>query len=69
MAKALKGDTRASNVLIQLALGLEQSEANKPDNSWLAEEDLAILEEFKRRLTTTDPVPPERSETHDADPS
>ena len=52
MAKALKGDARASNTLIQLILGLEQSESGKPDAQWLPEDDLAIIETFKSRLIT-----------------
>jgi hypothetical protein len=59
MAKALKGDSRAALALIQLTLGLEQSESGQPDQAGLEEEDLAIIENFKARMRGTNPVPPE----------
>ena len=59
MAKALKGDSRAALALIQLTLGLEQSESGQPEQAGLGEEDRAIIENFKARLTGTNAVPPE----------
>ena len=64
MAKALKGESRAANVLIRLALDLEQSESNKQDNHWFPEEDLAIIETLRKRLTSTNT---ERLEKGDED--
>ena len=42
-AKALKGETRAANVLIGLILGLEQANRHNPEGVALSEEDQAIL--------------------------
>jgi hypothetical protein len=49
-AKAMKGDVRASDVLIKLILGLEQARIadNKTDS--MATEDLEILEAFKAKI-------------------
>lgn len=49
-AKALKGDTRAVGVLINLIIGLEQT--RKPDRpvEALAEEDLEILRSYRERI-------------------
>jgi hypothetical protein len=49
-AKAIKGDTRAANVLINLILGLEQTRIASESTETMAEEDLAILEAFKTRI-------------------
>jgi hypothetical protein len=49
-AKALNGDVRASGVLINLILGLEQSRIAAQSTEAMAEEDLAILEAFKQKI-------------------
>lgn len=49
-AKALKGDTRASSVLIGLILGLEQTRISDKDTRPLGEEDAAILQAFTARI-------------------
>lgn len=67
LAKALKGDSRAANVLIQLTLGREQAESGQPDPVDLAEEDLAIVETFRARLSAVDPAPPPEDPTDAAD--
>ena len=51
-AKALNGDVRASGVLINLILGLEQTRISAQSADAMAEEDLAILEAFKQRILT-----------------
>jgi hypothetical protein len=49
-AKALNGDVRASGVLINLILGLEQARISAESTDAMAEEDLAILEAFKQQV-------------------
>jgi len=49
-AKALKGETRAANVLIGLILGLEQANRHNPDGIVLSEEDQAILAAYTQQL-------------------
>lgn len=49
-AKALKGETRAANVLIGLILGLEQANRHNPDGIALSEEDQAILTAYTQQL-------------------
>ena len=49
-AKALKGDVRAANALINLILGLEQSRLASGEAGELDDDDLAILEAFKSRI-------------------
>lgn len=49
-AKALNGDVRASGVLINLILGLEQTRIASQSTESMAEEDIAILEAFKKRI-------------------
>ena len=49
-AKALKGETRAANVLIGLILGLEQANRNNPDGAALSDEDQAILAAYTKQL-------------------
>ena len=49
-AKALKGDTRAVNVLINLILGLEQTNRNGQVDRVLSKEDQAILDDYKNQL-------------------
>ncbi len=49
-AKALNGDVRASGVLINLILGLEQTRIAAQSTDAMAEEDLAILEAFKEKI-------------------
>ena len=51
-AKALNGDVRASGVLINLILGLEQARISAQYADAMSEEDLAILEAFKQRILT-----------------
>jgi hypothetical protein len=50
VAKGLKGDVRAANVLIQLIVGLEQARGAHDEETPLADEDQAILAEFRERL-------------------
>ena len=52
-AKAMKGEIRASAALINLIIGLEQSRALQPDEAILQDEDLAILEAFKKRILSS----------------
>jgi hypothetical protein len=49
-AKALNGDVRASGVLINLILGLEQTRIAAQSTDAMVEEDLAILEAFKDKI-------------------
>jgi uncharacterized protein DUF5681 len=49
-AKALNGDVRASGVLINLILGLEQTRIASQSTEAMAEEDLAILKAFKQKI-------------------
>lgn len=49
-AKALKGETRAANVLIGLILGLEQANKNSAEGESLTEEDQAILAAYTKQL-------------------
>jgi hypothetical protein len=51
-AKALNGDVRASGVLINLILGLEQARISAQSADAMSDEDLAILEAFKQRILT-----------------
>lgn len=53
MAKALKGDSRAANVLINLAISIEQSEGTEKPDHVFPEEDLAIIKNLKERLKDT----------------
>jgi len=53
MAKALKGDSRASSVLIGLAISLEQTDSSQHIVHVFPEEDLAIIENLKARLKDT----------------
>ena len=49
LSKALKGDTRAANALIQLTLGLEQAKSERNEATPLDEEDQEILAAFAAR--------------------
>jgi hypothetical protein len=49
-AKAMGGDVRASGVLINLILGLEQTRIAAQDIGELAEEDKAILEAYRDKI-------------------
>mgnify|MGYP000341277952 CR=1 FL=1 len=49
-AKALKGETRAANVLIGLILGIEQASKNSAEGVSLTEEDQAILAAYTKQL-------------------
>jgi len=53
MAKALKGDSRASSVLIGLAISMEQTDSSQHIVHVFPEEDLAIIENLKARLKDT----------------
>lgn len=50
VSKALKGDTRAASILVNLKLGLEQSKPVDDRNASLDADDQAILEDYARRL-------------------
>ena len=49
LAKAMKGDARSANVLINLAISIEQAKGQDTDPEQLAAEDAAILEAFKHK--------------------
>ncbi len=49
-AKALKGDTRASSVVINLILGLEQTRVASKEVSDISQEDTALLKAYGERL-------------------
>jgi hypothetical protein len=49
-AKALKGETRAANVLIGLILGLEQADQNSSNSTALSDEDQAILAAYTKQV-------------------
>ena len=49
-AKALKGETRAANVLINLIIGLEPARSMTSDSESLSDEDQAILESYQQQL-------------------
>jgi len=49
-AKALKGETRAAGVLLNLIIGLEQSRTTNADSDNTTEEDLKILELYRERI-------------------
>jgi len=49
-AKALRGETRAANVLIGLILGLEQANRHNTDGVALSEDDQAILAAYTKQL-------------------
>jgi hypothetical protein len=49
-AKALKGDTRASNILLNLIIGLEQTRIAHDATDSLGVEDLAILEAYRDQV-------------------
>ncbi len=48
MARAVKGDTRAANLLLNMFLKLVANEAEDKETNDLTQTDLAILEQFKR---------------------
>jgi hypothetical protein len=62
-AKALNGDVRASGVLINLILGLEQTRIASQSTEAMAEEDLAILKAFKQKILNQSS--PKRSDDHE----
>ncbi|MCG7934269.1 MAG: DUF5681 domain-containing protein [Candidatus Thiodiazotropha taylori] len=49
LAKALKGDPRAANALINLKLGLEHNEATKPTEDALSEDEQTLLDLYIQR--------------------
>jgi hypothetical protein len=53
-AKALKGDVRASNVLINLILGLEASRVAAGEDPEMSQVDIQILESYKNRILGKD---------------
>ena len=57
-AKAIKGDTRAASVLINLILGLEQARIADSSGESLGEDDLAILEAFRERVLSDSTASP-----------
>lgn len=50
LAKAMKGDARSANVVIQLAISIEQANAQYGDSEELSTEDAAILEAYAKKL-------------------
>ncbi len=56
-AKALKGDSRASKVLFDLALGLQSRSAGNALDEALDAEDAAILEAFRKKIADRDQRP------------
>ena len=53
-AKALKGDTRAAGVLINLIIGLEHARQASSDGTVLSAEDQAILDRIKAQWAPPD---------------
>ena len=49
-AKALKGDARSANVLINLIVGLEQAKSTQGDADELSADDAAILQAFSDKI-------------------
>ena len=49
-AKALKGDARSANVLINLILGLEESKESEKDVQALSYEDMELLQAYREKL-------------------
>ena len=49
-AKALKGETRAASVLINLIIGLEQARSATSESENLSDEDQAILASYRQQL-------------------
>lgn len=49
-AKAMKGDVRASNALITLILGLEETRKSVGEPEILSEEDQAVLDSYRKRI-------------------
>ncbi|HIF51316.1 MAG TPA: hypothetical protein EYQ42_07325 [Thiotrichaceae bacterium] len=52
-AKAMKGDIRASNVVINLILGLEQTKSNQSSPEKISEDDQAILDAFLKNALSS----------------
>lgn len=63
-AKALKGDVRASSVLINLILGIEHVRSAQQVADAITPDDLAILESFKQQL-----IGEHSAETDEGEPS
>jgi hypothetical protein len=61
MARAVKGDTRAANLLLTMFLKLVPDEVDDKETNNLTETDLAILERFKKDAMKS-PVAPETSD-------
>ncbi len=61
-AKALKGDARAANVLINLILDLEHSRREKQSPDKISEDDQTILDAFLKKSLT---VKTNSGETHE----
>jgi hypothetical protein len=49
-AKAMKGETRAASVILNLIIGLEQSRNDQADTENIDEEDMQILESYRERI-------------------
>ena len=67
MARALKGESRASSVLINLAINMEQHQDLPQEIINVPEEDLAIIEHLKQRLKHEDDQ--QSTDEHDQPPT
>ena len=63
MAMAVRGDTRAANLLLNMFIKLVPDEVDDKETSHLTQTDLAILERFKK-LAIKSPVATETSDDH-----
>ncbi len=63
MAMAVRGDTRAANLLLNMFIKLVPDEVDEKETSDLTQTDLAILERFKK-LAIKSPVATETSDDH-----
>lgn len=50
LSKALKGDTRAASVLVNLKVGLDALESARSEGHELSEDDQAVLDAFKSQI-------------------
>jgi len=63
MAMAVRGDTRAANLLLNMFIKLVPDEVDEKETSDLTQTDLAILERFKK-VAIKSPVATETSDDH-----